>query len=421
MQHAPTAHRGPISSRSVAHEKRGARLRPARPIGRRPAGARLAAAAALALTAALAVAGCASATAGTTASSANTSGAPAFTQADAGQIFDAYVAASNHAAETNNGKLALSVVTGALQSLISATLNSHAVTIPSDDTGAFSSALTVHPSLGQYTYGNPTFYLPEPAAYPRFFLADVTRTLVFRGHSEPKSATASVDGAEVPVDGPVLMVFEQSAAAGPWLLASVAQFPAGMTLPRLATDKNGDIPQVPLMSTDLLAQPYATGPLQAAVVDDGPASAAAKAVAAGPLTTGLYQAARDRYQKAGDPALSGLDVPTGDVYQWSMEGTPYPAFALRTADGGALVLYAMYLNSTVAIPGYIDDASPLQPGPPIKAPPDVLSLLPSGQPAPRIQLTAQSLFSFAAIDPPPGSSKITVLAISGGLNYVNAT
>ena len=44
-------------------------------------------------------------------------------------------------------------------------------------------------------------------------------------------------------------------------------------------------------------------------------------------------------------------MPAGDVYQWSMEGTPYPAFALRTAAGGALVLYAMYLNSTVAVPG----------------------------------------------------------------------
>jgi len=421
MQHAPTAHRGPISSRSVAHEKRGTRLRPARPTRRRPAGGRPSYAAALALTAALAVAGCASASTGTTTTSANVDSRSALTQAAALQAFDAYVAASNHAAETNNGKLALSVVTGALRSLISATLSSHAVTIPSDDTGAFSSALTVRPSLGQYKYGTPTFYRPEPAAYPRFFLADVTRTLVFRGHSEPKSATASVGGAEVPVDGPALMVFQQSAAAGPWQLASVAQFPAGMTLPRLATDKSGNIPQVPLISTDLLAKPYATGPLQAAVVDDGPASAAAKAVAAGPLTTGLYQAARDRYQEAGDPALSGLEVPTGDVYQWSMEGTPYPAFALQTADGGALVLYAMYLNSTVAIPGYIDDASPLQPGAPIKIPPDVQSLLPSGQPAPRIQLTAQSLLSFAAVDPPPGSSKITVLAISGGLNYANAS
>ena len=206
----------------------------------------------------------------------------------------------------------------------------------SGDTSAYSSTLSISPALVQYTYGTPTFYLPEPSGYPRFFLADVTRALAVKGVS--KDATTSVGGAQVPVDGPALMVFEQSAAAGPWQLASVAQFPSGTTLPSLATDKNGYIPQVPLTSTDLLAQPYATGPLQAAVVDDGPASAAAKAVAAGPLTTGLYQAARDR-------ADNDLEVPAGDVYQWSMEGTPYPAFALRTADGGALVLYAMYLNS----------------------------------------------------------------------------
>ena len=40
IQHAPTACRGPISSRSVAHEKRGARLRLARPTGTRPGRAR---------------------------------------------------------------------------------------------------------------------------------------------------------------------------------------------------------------------------------------------------------------------------------------------------------------------------------------------------------------------------------------------
>ena len=165
----------------------------------------------------------------------------------------------------------------------------------------------------------------------------------------------------MPVDGPALMLFEQSTAAGPWQLASVSQFPAGMTLPRLATDKNGYIPQVPLTSTGLLAQPYATGPLQAAVVDDGPASAAAKAVAAGSLTTAMYQAARDR-------SGTGLQVPRGDVYQWDMEGAAYPAFALRTADGGALVLYAMYLNSTVAVPSYINKADPIDPGPPIEVP-----------------------------------------------------
>jgi hypothetical protein len=403
----------------VAHEKRGARLRLARPTRTRPAGLRLAYAMALALTAALAVAGCASAPADTTASSANTSSAAALTQATALQAFDAYVAASNQAAATNDGKLALSVVTGVQQSLVSATLKSHAASSTSGNTSAYSSTLTVKPTLGQYTYGSPTFYLPEPSGYPRFFLADVTRTLAVKGVG--KDATTSVGGAQLPIDGPALMVFGQSSSGGPWQLASVAQLASGTTLPRLSADKNGYIPQVPLTSPDLLAQPYATGPLQAAVVDDGPASAAAKAVAAGPLTTGLYQAARDRYQEAADRALTGLQVPAGDVYQWSMEGTPYPAFALRTADGGALVLYAMYLNSTVAVPGYFDDASPIQPGPPIKIPLDLLTLLPSGQPSPRVKLAAQSLFSFAAIDPPATSSKITVLAIGGALNYATAS
>jgi hypothetical protein len=375
---------------------------------------------ALAVTAALVVAGCASAPAETSASSANTGGTPVLTQTQAGQVFDAYVAASNQAAATDDGKLALSVVTGAQQSLVSATLKSHAASSTSGDTSAYSSTLRIKLALGQYAYGTPTFYLPEPAGYPRFFVADVTRALAVKGVR--KDATASVGGAQVPVDGQALMVFSQSAANGPWQLASVAQFPSGTTLPRLATDKDGYIPQVPLTSTELLAQPYATGPLQAAVVDDGPASAAATAVAAGPLTTGLYQAARDRYQEASDRALTGLAVPAGDAYQWSMEGTPYPAFALRTADGGALVLYAMYLNSTVAVPGYFDDASPIQPGAPIKIPEDVLPLLPSGQPSPRIRLEAQSLFSFAAIDPSAAtSSKITVLAIGGGLNYATAS
>ncbi len=393
----------------------------ARPTGRRSGRARLAGAAGSALTAALVLAGCASASTDTTATSANTASGGALSQAAALQAFDAYVGTSNQAAGSNDGKLALSVVTGAQRSLVAATLKSHAVQIyrSGSSASAHSSTLTLQPSLDQYTYGNPTLYLPEPSGYPRFFLADVTRAPAVKGAR--KDATTSVGGAQVPVDGPALMVFEQSSSDGPWQLASVAQLASGTTLPRLPADKNGYIPQVPLTSTDLLAQPYATGPLQAAVVDDGPASAAAKAVAAGPLTTGLYQAARDRYQEASDRVLTGLQVPAGDTYQWSMEGTPYPAFALRTADGGALVLYAMYLNSTVAVPGYFDDASPIQPGAPIKIPLDLLPLLPSGQPSPRVSVEAQSLFSFAAIDPPATSSKITVVAIGGALNYATAS
>lgn len=369
---------------------------------------------ALALAAALAAAGCASATAGTSSTSANTPAriAASITTAQARQAFNTYVATTAEAIRTNNATLALSVVTGAQQSVLAAAFKMSSTSGASGYSSAYSSTLRVTPAT--YTYGTPTFYLPESTGYPRFFMADVTRSVKGVNPAEGAvSAVTSVGGAQVPVDGRVLMLFEQSTAAGPWQLASTSQFPSGMTLPSLATDKNGYIPQVPLTSTDLLAQPYATGPLQAAVVDDGPASAAAKAVAAGPLTTTMYQSARDR-------AGTGLQVPSGDIYQWDMEGTPYPAFALRTADGGALVLYAMYLNSTVAVPSYINKGDPIESGPPIEVPPDVALLLPGGQPTPRTVLEAQDLFSFAAIDPPAGPSKIQVIAIGGGLNYAAA-
>jgi hypothetical protein len=375
--------------------------------------------AALALAAALAVAGCTSATAGAsagasaTAGSSGAAGGPALTQATARQAFDAYVATSNQAARTGDGNLALSVVTGAQQALVDATVDSHSHVVHGTSTSpASAGSITLKLSLGQYTYGAPTFYLPEPSDYPGFFLVEVTRTL--DGTSAADGALTWVGGAQVPLDGRVLMVFEQSAAGEPWQLGSVSQLPAGVTLPRLATDQGGYIPQVSLFSSGLLAQPYSTGPLQAAVVDDGPASAAAKVIEAGPLTTGLYQAARDR-------ADTGLTVPTGDDYQWSMEGTPYPAFALRTADGGALVLYAMYLNTTIAVPGYIDDADPITPGASIEIPADLFPFLPDGRKNPRVQLTTQNLFSFAAVDPPPGSAKVTVLSIGGSLAYATAT
>jgi hypothetical protein len=373
---------------------------------------------ALALAAALAAVGCASATAGTSGNAAAkpASGAAAITTAQARQAFNSYVATTAKALRTGDGRLALSVVTDAQQSLISAGLKMHGTHIFSSgsvNASAYSSTLTITlPSATPYTYGTPTFYLPEPAGYPRFFVADVTRSV--KGIKPALGVVTSIGGAQVPVDGPALMLFEQSTAAGRWKLASVSQFPAGMALPRLATDANGRIPQVRLTSTDLLAQPYAAGPLQAAVVDDGPASAAAKAVATGPLTTTLYQSARDR-------SGTGFQVPGGDIYQWDMEGTPYPAFALRTADGGALVLYAMYLNSTVAVPSYINKGNPVDPGAPIEVPLDVASLLPAGQPTPRTELEAQDLFSFAAIDPPAAPSKVQVIAIGGGLNYAAAS
>jgi hypothetical protein len=368
---------------------------------------------ALGLAAALTAAGCAPAPHGS--GSAGTGGnaaaaAPAITAARAGQVWGRYVAAGAQTSKTGNPAPALALETGSQRAYDSAT-DAAALKAPGMSPSALRQALK---KLVPPAYATPTFYLPEQSGYPHFFVAGVTRK-VTSDYSSGAAAPVSVDGAEVSPFGPELMLFEQAGASAPWLLASTSSLAAGETLPKLAADSAGYVPTVTPTTGTLLAQPDYVGALQAAVVDDGPANAAAKAVADGPLTTGLYQGAVSH--------ASGLTTPPGDVYQWELDGSSLPQFALRTAAGGALVLYAMTLNTTVAVPGVLNKANPVLSGPPIQVPADVRPLLPPGQPAPLVQLSSEQTLSFAAVDPATGTgtAKVQVIAMGGGLTGASAS
>ena len=348
--------------------------------------------AALALTAALAAAGCSPAhPASTTAGASGAGGAPAVTTAQARQVFGAYVAAAAQAAASGDSSLLLAHVTGVQKQTVFAE-------VKAAQAGAG--------GLARYSYGTPAFYLTQPDGYPRWFVASVRRTLA--GQPGIPGGTA---GVPLPATGQVLMVFEQNSLTSPWLLASESQLPPGDAVPPLAVNSAGYVATVPLSSGAQLARPDVTGPLQAAVVDDGPASPAAKVVAAGDLTTGIYDAARS--------AVTGLTAPPGDVYQWELEGSNDTKWALRTADGGALVFYGMYLNKIVEVPAVLNKGV-VTPGPAITVPGYLDFLLKPGQAAPREMLEAQDLLSFAAVDPPAGAQKITVIAVGGGLDYADA-
>jgi hypothetical protein len=360
----------------------------------------------LALTAALAVAGCTSGQAPASPASSKAAGGassstpPALTTAQASQAFDRYVTTVATADRTDDGTLALSVVTGAQRSLVAAEMK---------QAGYAHRPVAFDP----YSYGTPTFYLPEAGGYPRFFVASAARH--YPG-SDSSPASAGVEmtwagSAEVPLNGTALLLFEQSSAGSSWQLASTSVLEPGASTPQLASDADGAVPTVPLDATTLLAQPDITGPLQAGVVDDGPASAASKAVAAGRLTTGMYQAAADHVQ--------GLTPPAGDVYQWDLEGSDYTAFTFRTADGAALVFYSMYLETVTATPGFIDKASPVEPGPRIGYPDALAAWIGTGPHRDSVQV--QDLLSFAAVDPPAGHGKIQVIAVGGGVNYATAS
>ncbi len=176
-----------------------------------------------------------------------------------------------------------------------------------------------------------------------------------------------------------------------------------MAVPALAVGRDGRVPVLPPSAPGLLAPLASVGALQAAVVDDGPASPAARAVASGPLTTGLFAAARDH--------ADGLRPPPGDTYQWALDGSGLPLIALRTAGGGALACYAMTLVETVAVPGVIGQDDPVRSGPEIPVPASLRPLLPQGQPAPLVELQSRQALSFAAVDPPAGHGKVRVIAV----------
>jgi hypothetical protein len=333
--------------------------------------------------------------------------APAVTAARARQVWEHYVTVSGpETMKTGNPALALALETGPQRAYDA--VSDAAV----GKTRSASALRQPFPGLVPPAYTTPTFYLPEQSGYPLFFVVNVARKLT-GNHSPAAAAPAFDDGAEISAFGPELILFEQASAGKPWLLAALSTLAVGETLPKLATDSAGYVPTVPLSDAALLAPPADTAPLQAAVVDDGPASAATRAVASGPLTTGLYQGAVDHADE--------LTPPHGDVYQWELQGVNYPEFALRTASGGALVFYAMSLATTVAVPDYINKADPIHSGPPIKVPAAVKALLPSGQSTPLVQLSSDQTLSFVAVDPAQGPAKIKVVAMGGGLTAASAS
>jgi hypothetical protein len=348
--------------------------------------------------AALAVAGCTATAAGTAAGTSSGGAAtPPVTSAEALGAFDSYVAAMAQANKTGDGKLALSVVTGVQRGAIATDIKR----------ASYSHA---KPVFDRYVYDTPNLYLPEQGGYPHWFVASAPRT--FPGSGKASRSASWVGSAQTPLNGTALLLFEQSGDGSPWQLASTSVLPGGASMPRLARDSAGYIPTVKLSDGSLLARPDAAGALQAAVVDDGPASAAMRAVAAGPLTTGMYKGATS-YEM-------GLQPPKGDLYQWHLEGVNQAKFAFRTADGGALVFYAMYLNTVVAVPAYLNKGYPVNPGPAIRYPRDLSPWL-AGNAAPRINLEEQDLMSFAAIDPPAAPAKIQVIAVGGTLNYATGS
>ena len=326
---------------------------------------------ALAAVTLLAVQGCAPATS----ADAVTHASHSVSLAAAETVYSSYLAASDAAAAAGDETQALSIVTAGQWAQVRAQYT------------ALASAGTPVP---RYQYGKPTFYVPALASYPQWFMVAVPRRTDTGGRLGPAVST--------------LMVFARAEETVPWTLSGSAVL--GQPLPAIARDSDGYAIDVATTDPSLLLRPNVVGATQAAVVDEGPTSPAAAVVSDGPQTTGLY---------AAQNAQGATDQARGLQYQWLLQGAPFPQFELRLADGGALVLYGMYLDTTNEHPN-------LTAGSAIPVPPAFTALFALPNEIGYHAVYANWTYQFAAIDPPATAhgAKLQVIAAQGSLYYAHA-
>ncbi len=342
-------------------------------LGRRKTWARTAiGAAALAAVTALAIQGCSAPAAP---ASAVTTATHTLSLSAARQAYYRYLAASDAAAARGNETQGLAVVGGTLWSQLK---------------GQYTALATTGIPVPRYRYGQPVFYVPGLAGYPEWFMVAVPRQTDTDGHLGPAVNT--------------LLLFDRFEQAAPWSLNGVAVL--DQPLPAIARDQAGYAIAVVNNDASLLLRPDVVGATQAAVLDEGPDSAAAAVIASGPQTTGLY---------AAQAAAARADAAAGVNYQWLAEYANQPQFEVRTTDGGALTMYGMYLNTTAEHPN-------LAAGSPIPVPAGLSPLFTKHPEIGYHAVYAYWTYQFAAVDPPATAhnAKVHVIGSTGDPTYGHA-
>jgi hypothetical protein len=288
--------------------------------------------------------------------------------------YEAYVTESSTAAEQADKAQSLAIVGDAQWSIVN------------EQFMALAAASTPVPA---YQYGQPVYYVPALTTWSEWFMVAVNRT--------------AETGAQAGTTDNTVLLFEKRGLHLPWTVDGSVTL--DRPLPAIARDKDGYAIALSTADSDLLLPPDVVGASQAAVVDNGTAAPSIAVVGDGPLTTGWYQA---QAAQARSAAAQGLQ------YTWLLEGTDFALFSLRTADGGALVMYGMYLNTTTQHPG-------LAAGAPIPVPAAFTPLTGPAQVGYH-SVTADWTYEFAAFDPPSGAhgAKLQVIAVAGGPTYGHA-
>ena len=298
------------------------------------------------------------------------------TFADARAAYQTYLQVSDSAAATSDQASALAVVTSAQWV---------------QTKSQYAALVAAGTPVPRYRYGSPAFYVPALSSFPEWFMVTANRTTVTGGKPGATDST--------------LMLFARQETTDDWTLSGTAVL--SRPLPAIARDADGYAVPVSTTDTTLLLRPDVAGATQAAVVDDGPSSPAAAAVAAGPMTTGLY---------AAQNARAAAEQARGLQYQWLLQGAPYPQVGLRLAgSGSALIMYGMYLNTSNEHPNLVA-------GSPIGVPAEFKPMLGEPTEVGYHAVLANWAYQFAAIDPPATArdGKLEVIGSQRGPSFGHA-
>ncbi len=253
----------------------------------------------------------------------------------------------------------------------------------------YTAQVSVSTPVTRYRYSDPTYLIPSLSAFPEWFAVEASRSTVTNGH------------ASAPVE--TLLLFSRQKATLDWALAG--QTVLNRKLPALAMNNGYAIP-VSTTDQELLLRPDVVGATQAAVVDEGPSAPAASVVASGPQTDGLYAAQAARARAASAQHLQ---------YSWLLQGANFPQIGLRLRNGGALVLYGMYLNTTIEHPN-------LDAGTPIKVPAGFFPLFAAPTEVGYHAVYANWTYQYAAIDPAASAhgARLQVIGAQGSPTFGHA-
>ncbi|MGC5013264.1 hypothetical protein ACLQ2R_21110 [Streptosporangium sp. DT93] len=176
--------------------------------------------------------------------------------------------------------------------------------------------------LPRFTWGTPRLLVPREQSGPAWFAATVECT----------DASGQVHTA-------VLTLLRHEGEA--WRLSSTSLLDAGAPAPEVAVDDEGYATALDQQDETVVISPRLMPPLHATSAEEGARGFAADLIEEGPHTTGHADEITRLRMKDKYSLCLGYDS--------IFAASGYPVHALRTADGGALIVYSLIRTTTRSV------------------------------------------------------------------------